>query len=120
MTTERMLARMIARLDDPKLTAEGRAEINERLAWLDEIAQTMRNGKFTDYTRGEIENREMLLDAIDSHHLVDRYGETATGIEDSVRWNVAHSLVKVLELMVGPAPDDMAKTPEDWAHYWSL
>ena len=106
MTTKNMVKRLIARKDDPRLTDESRAEIEERLAWLDETAQMMRDHGYKDALAGVSEGRDMLLEAVDGERLFNRNGEEDRGIEDSVRWNVTTSLISVLEQLAGPAPDD--------------
>lgn len=111
MTTQDMLERLVARMDDPRLSDAGRAEIEKRLAWLDGLVDTLRDAHYMHKLVGVIKDRTLLLRAVDGRYLVNQDGEEQISIEDSVRWNITNSLVTVLEILAGSAPCD---EPIDW------
>ena len=114
MTTQDMLERMVARLDDSRLGKDGRENIEKCMTWLDNLAQTMHDHGYVDNLAGVIEDRKMLLDAVDGHRLFNRDGEELVGVEDSVRWNVTYCLINALEQIAGAAPGDAPEHPFMW------
>lgn len=101
---------------DPRLCEAGRAEIERRSEWLTALTRLLHDHGYRDSFRGEIMIPQDVLRAVDNHRLVNRDGEEQPGIEESVIWNYTNTVITVLEMMLGPKPEDAI----DWFNASSL